>query len=85
MPSRYNNADYTFWHGNTLDNYVICFHFFFKIKEPIIIIIISILISEGSPSVNYPSINHGEGKVINPDWHLACSFESLTQWDGKRE
>lgn len=24
-------------------------------------------------------------RVINPDWHLACSLESLTQWDSKRE
>lgn len=59
MPSGYNNASYRFCDADTLHNYVICFHFL-KIKDPIIIIIISILISEGTPSLNSASINHGE-------------------------
>ena len=59
MPSGYNNASYRFCDGDSLDNYVICFHFL-KIKETILIRIISMLISEGTPSFNSPSINHGE-------------------------
>lgn len=59
MPNGYNNASYRFSDGDSLDNYVKWFHFL-KIKETILIRIISILILEGTPSFNSPSINHGK-------------------------
>lgn len=85
MPSRYENASYIFSDGSVLDKCLICLHLL-QIKEPIIIIIIFILTSEGTPSLNSLLLSvMEEERIINPDWHLAYSFESLTQWDSKRE